>query len=289
MGGVLDAIARTTEALRRRRIIAGIAGAAVAIPLAVGRFPPRCRAWRLRLLLRAVTAVRDSPTLTHHPGVDVGAIGTEASRKDAIVAVDTARLARQVARADVAPELLCGCLAARPCLPPGIDAGLLPLGSIDPLQANARSGYFDAVAVEHPRLADQRRRRLRRPGSVRVEADQSDQQYESDERPGVAAALSIASRAWSVCPRSHRSRRRFTLDTSPESTPRTRHNISPNSRLKLACGPSRGAGSCTRSAGGRGRWPLPRWLAPARSFMSQRPHGRRHSGRTRRPNPVKPP
>jgi hypothetical protein len=183
-----------------------------------GSYPDAALGGFRLVLLRAVipaTTVCQSPTPPHQPGVEVGTVRTEASRENAIVAIEAVGLARQVARADVAPELLRGCFAARPCLPPGIDAGLLPLGSVDPLQANACSGYFDAVAIEHPRLADQRRRRLRRPGSVSMKADQSEQQHDSDQRAGVAPAPPVPPCARSVCPRSHRSRCRFAPPLRP--------------------------------------------------------------------------
>ena len=60
----------------------------------------------LRLVLRrsviAAIAVRQRPTLPHHPGVDVGTVGNEADREDPMVAVETARLAPQLAGADMA-------------------------------------------------------------------------------------------------------------------------------------------------------------------------------------------
>src|SRR5262245_17752606 len=129
------------------------------------------------VLLRAVipaSAVGQRPAPPDQPGVEVGSVRIEASRENAVVAVEAAGLAPQVARADVAPELLRGGLAASPCLPVRIDASLFPLGSIDPLQANARSRYFNAVAVEHPSLAGQRRQRFGRPGLVGIKADQSE-------------------------------------------------------------------------------------------------------------------
>lgn len=72
-----------------------------------------------------------------------------------MVAVETPRLAPQLAGADMASQFLGGRLSARPCLSPGVGTCLIGLGGVDSLQANTCPGYLDAVAVEHPRPADQ--------------------------------------------------------------------------------------------------------------------------------------
>src|SRR5262249_59095435 len=115
-----------------------------------GRKGPRPDArlggFRLVLLrgLIPAPAICQRPTAPHQPSVDIGPVGIEAGRENAMVAIEAAGLASEVVRADVAPELLRGGLTTRPSLPAGVATGLLPLGSINAPQANAGSGYSDA-------------------------------------------------------------------------------------------------------------------------------------------------
>ncbi len=111
------------------------------------------------VLLRAVTpgiAGCQRPPLSYDPGVDVGAVGSGANREDAVVPVHAVACARQFPTADMALQFLRRRLSARPRLPFGVGACLLPFGGIDALQANACPGHFEAVAVEHARATDQR-------------------------------------------------------------------------------------------------------------------------------------
>src|SRR4029077_5672223 len=120
------------------------------------------------------------PSLSHDPGVDVGAVGSGASREDAVVPVHAVACARQFPTADMALQFPRRRLSARPRLSFWIDACLLPFGGIDALQADACPGDFEAVAVEHARATDQWRPRLGGPMLVAIETEQADQQHKSD-------------------------------------------------------------------------------------------------------------
>src|SRR3954470_17608155 len=96
------------------------------------------------------------PPLPYDPGVDVGAVRHGAGGEDTVVPVDAVACACQFPATDIASQFLRRRLSARPYLPFRVDACLPPFGGIDPLQANARAGDFEAVAVPDPRPADQR-------------------------------------------------------------------------------------------------------------------------------------
>src|SRR3954464_6856868 len=84
--------------------------------------------------------------------------GTEQVTRIRLLPVDAVACACQFPATDIASQLLRRRLSARPRLPLGVDACLLPFGGVDPLQPNACAGDFEAVAVQAPRPADQRRR-----------------------------------------------------------------------------------------------------------------------------------
>src|SRR3954453_19795553 len=98
----------------------------------------------------------DRPPLPYDPRVDVGAVRHGAGGEDTVVPVDAVACACQFPATDITSQLLGRRLSAGPGLPLGVDACLPPFGGIDPLQANARAGDFEAVAVQDPRAADQR-------------------------------------------------------------------------------------------------------------------------------------
>src|SRR3979490_2325649 len=126
---------------------------------------PRC----LRLVLLRVVGpgvtVGQGPALPHHPGVHVGA-GQRADRKNAAVAVETGGRAGQFPATEMRPQFTRRRSSARPRLPSGIGAGLLELGCVDALEANAGSGHVDGVAVDDPRFADDGGLRRPMPGPV---------------------------------------------------------------------------------------------------------------------------
>ena len=156
----------------------------------------------LRLvLLRAVildAAGRHRPTMPYDPGIHVGAVRDRTDRKDPIISVAPLGGAGHYPIADIAAQLLRRRLSAGPCLPFGIDACLTPFWSVDALQANARTGYFDAVAVNHSRPADQRRLGLGGPMLVSVEAEQAGQQDDGNERTPIDPTGYAPSSSWSV-------------------------------------------------------------------------------------------
>src|SRR3954469_10337278 len=96
------------------------------------------------------------PPLPYDPRVDVGAVRHGAGGEDTVVPVDAVACACQFPATDIASQFLRRRLSARPHLPLGVDACLSQFGGIDPLQANARAGNFEAVAVQNPCPADQR-------------------------------------------------------------------------------------------------------------------------------------
>ena len=109
---------------------------------------------RFRRPIGAGIAVSQRPTLLHQPGVDIRTVRQGANRKHAPVAVEARRLALELPPGKVVDQLMgCG-PSARPRSVGGIGAGLVALGSIDSLQAEAGAGDVDGVAVDHPCLAD---------------------------------------------------------------------------------------------------------------------------------------
>lgn len=161
------------------------------------------------LLLGSVScgvAVGERPTVPHHPGIHIRAVGRKAGREHAFVLVEARRLASEVSPIDVASQLLCRDVPAGPRPSLGIGAGLFEFGRIDSMQANAGAQNSDRVAIDHDRRADDGRKRQRGRMLANINGDRGCQQNEKRDRASTRAC--VADCVSSDCPSGHVTRQK---------------------------------------------------------------------------------